>query len=435
MKHIAIIGGGFTGLAAGYDLSKKGFKVTIIEKDTEIGGLAGSFDVNGVKLEKFYHHWFANDYEIIKLVTELGKLDEVENHKSKTGLYYSKSIFKLSTPMDLLKFTAISLPNRIRLGLFILTARLIKDWKKLENQTAYEWIRKGAGKQAFEIIWKPLLDGKFGSFAPEISAVWMWSKFKLRGGSRNQNGDEILAYYKGGFARLAEHLADSIKENGGEFLMGEEALRFNIKGSKITSIVTSKREIEVDACLVASPLRDYMRIVDGVVPTEYMERLSKIPFLANTCLVLQLDRSLSDTYWLNINDPNFPFVGIIEHTNFEAPETYKGSHIVYLSKYLPEDTAMYKMDKDELLSFALPHITRMFPDFKKEWIRDFHVWKAQYSQPVVVRNYSQVIPQFNTPFENLFLSTMAQIYPEDRGTNYAIKHGRMAASKMTDVLK
>ena len=160
------------------------------------------------------------------------------------------------------------------------------------------------------------------------------------------------------------------------------------------------------------------------VSAEYVSSLRRIKYLANVCLVLELDRSLSSTYWLNVNDPGFPFVGLIEHTNFEPASTYRGRYIVYLSKYLPQSDALFSMSAQELLQFTLPHLRRMFPAFDLQWILGYHVWRANYSQPVVERRYNELIPTNETPLAGLYIATMAQIYPEDRGTNYAIREGR-----------
>ncbi|KAG0944365.1 hypothetical protein G6F31_014607 [Rhizopus arrhizus] len=141
-------------------------------------------------------------------------------------------------------------------------------------------------------------------------------------------------------------------------------------------------------------------------------------------MVLSLDRSLSDTYWLNVNDPGFPYVGVIEHTNFEPPSSYGGRHIVYLSKYLPPHHPMYTMSDAELVEFSIPHLQKMFPEFDRSWIQDLHVWRADYAQPIAEKHYSKLIPGRCTPISNVFVTSMAQVYPEDRGTNYAVLSAR-----------
>lgn len=433
--HITIIGGGFTGLTAAYELTRQGFRVTVLERDSEVGGLAGSFEVNGEKLEKFYHHWFTNDQHVMDLVKELEAEDQVVYRPTRTGIYYANNFFKLSSPLDLLKFKPLNWFNRIRLGLFALWARRIKDWQKLESLTAKEWLLAVCGKQVYRVVWEPLLRGKFGPFAETVSAVWFWNKVKLRGGSRAKDGAEMLAYYRGGFAALAQRLADNIAFRGGEIKTNTTVEGLIVENGRVIGVKTANEMIETDAVIATPALPIIADLIDPYVPPEYTDKLRQIQYLANVCLVLQLNQSLSKTYWLNVNDPNFPFVGVIEHTNFEPKETYGGRHIVYLSKYLPETEELYQMNDEEALNYAIPYIQRMFPEFSRDWIIDYHFWRAHYSQPIVVRHYSQLIPKSTTPLNGFYVSTMAQIYPEDRGTNYAIREGRKIADVLTQKLK
>jgi protoporphyrinogen oxidase len=291
------------------------------------------------------------------------------------------------------------------------------------------------GEGVYRVVWEPLLKGKFGeAVAPRISAVWFWNKLKLRGGSRGKGGAEVLAYYKGGFAALADRVADEVRALGGEIRLNTRATSLVVEGGRVTGVETPDGVIAADAVLATPALPIVADMLESHVTLEYAASLRRIEYLANVCLVLQLDRSLSDTYWLNVNDPNFPFVAVIEHTNFEPPETYGGHRIVYLSKYLPETDAMFLMTDVELLRHAVPHIKRMFPQFEESWILDYHVWRATHSQPIVVKRYSALIPSVETPIEGVYLATMAQVYPEDRGTNYAIREGRAVGRLMAAAL-
>ena len=422
--HVVIIGAGFCGLAAAYELGKHDIRATVLERDSEIGGLAGSFEVNGVRLEKFYHHWFTNDVHVMQLIEELGKQDQILLRPTRTGMYYANNFFKLSTPLDLLRFSPLPFFDRIRLGLLALRARRVKNWQVLENRTAADWLREMGGERVYKIVWEPLLRGKFGKVAEEVSAVWFWNKLKLRGGSRGKGGEEQLAYYRGGFAALADALAEAIRAQGGEIRTNAPVNQLRADSGRVTGVVAGEEIVPADAVIATPALPIIADLLKLHVPSEYVDQLRRIRYLANVCIVLELDRSLSDTYWLNVNDPGFPFVGVIEHTNFEQPTTYGGRHIVYLSKYLPETESLYQMDDAEVVDFTLGHLVRMFPELKGNWILDAHVWRAKYSQPIVECSYGSLIPSKQTPIPNLYLSSMAQVYPEDRGTNYAIRDGR-----------
>jgi len=431
-QRIVIIGGGFTGLAAAYELTQAGCDVTVLEADDQIGGLAGSFDVDGVALERFYHHWFTNDQHVMQLIDELGVRDHVLLRPTRTGMYFANNFYRLSTPKDLLKFKPLSLIDRIRLGLLALKARRVKDWRPLESMTARDWLIRMGGRKVYDVVWQPLMAGKFGPYADDISAVWMWNKLKLRGGSRGKGGAEMLAYFRGGFAALAERLAEAVEQQGGRILTRHPVSRVDVADGRVTAVHAAGETFEADTALATPALPIIAELIREHVDADYCAQLERIEYLANVCLVLELDRSLSQTYWLNVNDPSFPYVGVIEHTNFEPPESYGGKHIVYLSKYLPHTDELYLMSDQEVYDFSLPHIQRMFPDFKDEWVQRYHVWRARYSQPIVGKHYSELIPDYDTPIEGLHIATMAQIYPEDRGTNYAIREGRAIGRRLAE---
>jgi protoporphyrinogen oxidase len=433
--HVVVIGAGFTGLAAAYQLTRMGIDVTVLEADADVGGLAGGFDVNGERLEKFYHHWFVNDSHIMELVGELGVAHDVIHRPTRTGMYLANNFFKLSAPLDVLRFKPLKYLDRIRLAALVLRARRVNDWRQLESLTAQQWLSELGGDAVYRVVWEPLLRGKFGSHAPDISAVWFWNKLKLRGGSRDGRGNEVLAYYRGGFAALARKMAAAIEDKGGAIRTGVAARALLVDGNRVTGVQTARGPIDADAVIATPALPIIADLLRPHVSASYADALSRIQYLANICVVLELDRSLSETYWLNVNDPAFPFVGVIEHTNFEPAETYGGRHIVYLSKYLAESDPLYTMSDAEMLEYALPHLRRMFPAFARSWILAAHVWHARFAQPIVKRGYREMIPSAETPLEGFHIATMAQIYPEDRGTNYAVREGRAIARKVCEQLR
>jgi protoporphyrinogen oxidase len=432
---VAVIGGGFTGLAAALDLATAGAKPVVLEAAPEVAGLAASFQVGGERLDAFYHHWFRSDHDIIELIEELGLAANLVWHASSTGLRYRGRTYRLSSPMDVLRFSPLGLRDRFRLGLLVLQVRRIKDWRVLEGLTARDWLIGLCGRRVFEIVWEPLLVGKFGSYADIVSAVWFWKKLALRGGSRTSGGRESLGYYRGSFQALAEAIAGEIRARGGEILTNAAVRSVEVRDRRACGVVTDAGTIAADAILATPALPVVARLIEPYVSTEYVKKLRAIEYLANVCLVLELDSQLSPVYWLNVNDAGFPFVGVIEHTNFESPETYGGRHVVYLSKYLPDTDPVFALSTAELLEYSLPHLRRMFPTFRDESILGAHSSRARYAQPVVQPHYSSLIPAGASELDGFFLATMAQIYPEDRGTNYAVREGRRAAAEIGRALR
>jgi protoporphyrinogen oxidase len=431
-SKFVVVGAGFTGLAAAYDLARRGLKPTLIEAEDEAGGLAGTFRVGETRLERFYHHWFTSDRHLTNFVAELGLSNRLAFREVNTGLYYANSLFRLSSPLDVLKFRALSPGGRIRLGLLPIVARLIRSWEELDDQTAAEWLKRICGREVFDLVWQPLLRGKFGTHADEISAAWFWSKLRLRGGSRDRKGHERLIYCDGGFAVVIDAALDAIAKAGGRIVLGEKATALAARAGRITGVVTDRATYPADGVIITTALPPAAELLQSVLPDAAVQKLRRIDYLANRCMVLELDRALSSLYWINVNDPGFPFVGVIEHTNFADAAAYGGRHLVYLSRYCAQDDAFLALDLAAATVYATDALVRMFPDFRPAMVRAAHSWQAAWAQPIVTRGYRKLIPPHETPLAGLYLATMAQVYPEDRGTNYAIRDGRKIAALLAE---
>lgn len=426
--RIAIVGGGMTGLSAADELSRRGVTCTVFEKDEALGGLAGSFKVNDVYLEKFYHHLFTSDTAAVGMIERVGLGGRLEWLPT-TNSYFVDRIYRLSTPSDLLKFSAISFVDRIRLGLLYVRTMFVKDWQALEGITGRDWLVNMGGEGVYKGVWEPLLRGKFGKYADEVAAVWIWNKLKLRGSSRGKKQEERLGYLRGGFGRAVDAWEKLLRARGVEISLNSPVIEIRVENNVVMGIVVNGEFRAFDQVLATTAPEIFNEIAPGL-PPDYRARLAKIKYLANVCLLMRLDRSLSDTYWLNVGDPTIPFTGVIEHTNMQRPETYGGAHLAYLSRYLDPDDRYYQMSAEELLSAYVPHLRKMFKGFSHDWVKEVWAWRERYTQPVIGLHYSRLKPPFKTPINNLWLCCMAQVYPEDRGMNYAIASGKKVAKEM-----
>ena len=426
--NVGIVGGGISGLTAAHELAKTGIDCTVYERAPEVGGLAGFFEVNGVLLEKFYHHLFTSDTAIAGIIDELGLGQDLEWKPTVTS-YYANRIYRLSSPGDVLRFKPLSIFDRFRLGLLAIVPRLISDWKPLEDITAREWLIRYGGRSVYDNVWGPLMRGKFGIYADQVAAVWIWNKLKLRGGSRGKGQAENLGYLRGGFGRAILVWQDRLRTMGVRIVTATPVEQVVVEGDRAVGIRARGEFHAHDRVLVTTSPALFTQLTPGL-PPDYEERLKRIIYLANVCLVLSLDRSLSDTYWLNVNDPTVPFVAIVEHTNMQRSDEYGGQHIVYVSRYMPADDAYGKLTPSELLEAYLPHLKKLFPAFERSWVKQYWAWKEDFAQPVITRRYSDLKPPFRTPISNLWLCSMAQVYPEDRGMNYAVVYARKAIREM-----
>lgn len=423
---ICVIGAGVTGLTTAYRLSKTGHDVTIIESQAHLGGLLKTVTIGEETIEAFYHHIFTNDTQIIDLIEELGLSSKLMWIEPKNGIYINKKHYPFTSPMDLLMFKELSFLERIRMGLLVFKAKFVKDWRELEHESAKDWIIKNAGKNVYDKVWGPLINSKYDFDSDKISAAWIWNKFKLRGSTRGKNiSKELLGYMKGSFCVLYEKLSSEIKAQGGKIYYSSPVNKLVSKENK-TFDVSFNSSVENFDCVIVTTAPEILSSIGVTLPKLYKDQLNSIKYKANICMILELSEKLSSFYWTTISDDTCPFVLLMEHTNLVPVDGYN-SHVVYLSRYLDEKNEMFSQSDEEIKNIFLKHLKVLYPDFNESKVLNTHINRAKYAQPVVFKEYSKVLPQIMTPVDNLYLASMSQIYPEDRGQSYSIRLGNQTA--------
>ena len=430
--RVGIIGGGVAGLAAAYDLTREGHYAEVFEVAPFLGGQASTFPVGGGQLERGYHHLFVSDRAITELIHELGLGHKLAWLESKVGLYYRGRVWNFATPMDLLRFTPLSLWQRLRVGWWTLRLQRIADYDRFEDVTARDWLSRNMGAKAYEVLFEPLLRGKFGDYYDQVSMTWLWGKVRLRVASRGKAlQKERLGYPMGSFGEVIDVLAERIRGQGGDAHTSARVNRVLVDGERAAGLEVQTGDAApesraYDAVIATTPSYVFTRLVPPM-PEDYQRMLTGVSYLSAVMLVLELDRPLTAKYWLNIADQEMPFVAIIEHTNMIDKSLYGGSHIVYISNYPDRDSELYRMEPEALLELFVPHLRKLNPDFDLSWVRAYHHHRVDGAQPIISRNYSRRIPPHRTPVKGLYLANTTQIFPEDRGTNYSIRMGRQVA--------
>jgi protoporphyrinogen oxidase len=322
--------------------------------------------------------------------------------------------------MDLLRFSPLPLLSRVRLGASTILMKRIADYHTIEGESALSFLRRYTGAAACEIIWKPLLQMKFGEESDKISAAWIWNRITDRRKSAKGVQGERLGYLRGGLQRICDATADSIRRRGGVIETGAGVERLLFENGACTGAVSGGREIRADAVLTTLPNRVLLSLVPQL-PADYAASLRDISYQGSLCCVLSLRRRLSDYYWINIASRDMPFVALIEHTNFMPPEDYGGRHLVYLGKYLGNDDPLFAEPEASISARFARELVRIFPQFDPERdVEQAWVWRAPFTQPVFTVNYSRKMPAVKTPVPGLFLANTTQIYPESRALNSSV---------------
>ncbi|MCX7852834.1 MAG: NAD(P)/FAD-dependent oxidoreductase [Caldilineales bacterium] len=421
---IAIIGAGPAGLAAAYDLVRAGCRVVLFEAADQVGGLAGGFKAPhwDWSLEKFYHHWFQSDRHILGLIAELGWSDRVVFPRPYTVVYYKGRFYPLDSVLEAARFTLrhFSLLDFLRFGCVGLYLRLTPRWQPLERVTADAWLRRWMGPRLYETLWRPLLVGKFGEEnLPVVNMAWMWARLKAR--------TTRLGTFVGGFQAFLDALADVLRRQGVDI-----RLQCPVRGVRRTPAglqVSSPGGDEVFDAVISTSSPAVMARLAPDLPESYTAGLRNLRSMGAVVLILALDRPLTSYYWHNLpKEAGFPFLALVEHTNFIGPEHYGGDHLVYLGDYLPPEHEYFRLSQEALLERFLPALPRFNPAFDRRWVRQSWLWKTDYAQPIPPVNHSRNIPPLRTPVPGLYFASMSQVYPWDRGTNFAVEIGRKVAA-------
>ena len=421
MTATAVLGAGALGLTTALRLAQNGDRVTVLEREALPGGLAAGFEVSpGVWLEKFYHHLFRSDTHAIAMAEESGLDQRLEWKTPVTATLHDGQLHQLDSPASLLRFSPIPVVDRIRMGGALAALKAMPTPHMLEGKTAAEWTKRWMGANAFEVVWEPLLRGKFGDAAPEIAMSWFWARVHDR--------TQSLGYIRGGFQQLYDWIAGEVRRLGGE-------TRF---GTVVTSVQTDRGDLVVQT---NDGIERFERVVSTLAP-RLTARL--IPNLSATwraryewgraygahCVVLALDRPLTSVYWLNVNDRGFPFMALVEHTNYMSAADYGNRHIVYLGNYRPMDDPLMRATQGEVLDSFLPHLSRINAAFDESWVKQAWLFAAPFAQPIVTTEYRYHIPPLKTPVKNLWMANMFQVYPHDRGQNYSMALAERLVARM-----
>jgi protoporphyrinogen oxidase len=421
---IAIVGAGIAGLTAAYDLAHAGHNVHVYESAAQVGGLASGFrDARWQwPLERFYHHIFETDREIIRLTEEIGFSDKLFFRSQVTAQWWQGRSYDLNGPLQVLRFPAIPLIDRVRFGATIAYLKYAtNDWQRLEHQTAASWTRRWMGDAAYRAMIRPLLEGKFGPYADEVNMAWLWSRFKARSFK--------LGYYKGGFQSFADALRAACERRGVKIALNTpvQALHQREQGWQISSEAG-------DACfdqVIVTGAPGLLQRMVPQLPSAYLQGLSKLRSMGAVVLTIALTQQLLDkTYWLMPPKGEFPFLALVEHTNFIEPRHYGGDHLIYCGDYLEADHEYFQLSKAELLDRFLPALKRVNPRFESSWVRDSWLHRETYAQPIAPVDHSRSIPPLKTPLPGLYWASMSQVYPWDRGTNFAVELGAHVARAM-----
>lgn len=424
MSDVAVVGGGIAGASAALRLAEAGRQVVLFEGGDRLGGLVVSFEVGGTPLECFYHHVFPHERHILELIDSLGLAAMMQWLPSTMGVMTDGRIWPFTTPLDVLRFGPLSLPERLRMGIGGLALQRWRDWEQLDTVPAVDWLRRATGEAAVRELWAPLLRAKFGTAASTVPAAWMWGRFEQRRGAR-RGGGERLGYLRGGFRQLFDALAARLTQLGVDIRTNTRVARIDLDDGRVTGVVTDGGTVEISDVLYTGALPG----ISKLLPAELVDpRWREAKGLGVVCAVVETRKPITDVYWTNVCDESIGIGGIIEHTNLVPAEDY-GRHVTYLGRYFAPGEDLATADPHQVVKDWIERLAGAYPRLPRAGILDTHVFKAGYAAPLVSLGYrDRIPPMLPAAVPGLVLATTAQIYPQDRGMSEGVRLGQTAAA-------
>jgi protoporphyrinogen oxidase len=430
-KKVIVIGGGLAGLAACYDLARQNVQVTLVEESDQLGGLAGSIPIKGQSVDRYYHFLCRNDHEIISLARELGINDSIHWMHTRTAFYYHGHLYPFGTPLDLVRFSAIPFLQRFRFGTHILYSRYRSVWKWLDQIPAKPWLIENIGEQAYDVIWNPLLQVKFGKYHEKISAAWIWHRIWRVAKSRQTIlSPEKFGYFNNGSKTLVDKIDQFLESSPNVTILKRSRVKsIQVENNKVISIQVNNKTIWCDAIIstVALP------ILLSLLPkekSEYFNKASQIQYIGVVCMLLNLRKPFSNNYWTNINDPRISFNGIIEYTNLNTTIRRDDLNLLYVPYYLSTSEPRFHYDDESLFQEYVTALKCVNPQFSEDWVTERYVFRDSYAQAICTTDFQRLIPDIRSSIQGLLVTDSAQFYPEDRTLSAAIRQGRAAAEML-----
>lgn len=425
-ERIAVLGAGPMGLAVAYQLARDGHHPVVFEADDRVGGMTAAFDFSGLSIERYYHFHCISDHAFLTILDELALADKMRWVETKMAYWYQGQLQAFGNPVALLRFRGLSFLAKFRYGLHVFFCTRRSDWKSLDDVEATGWIKRWAGGEAYEVLWRRLFDYKFYDYSGNLSAAWIWSRVRRIGRSRYSLFREKLGYLEGGSDTLLKAMVADIEKHGGEIRLKSPVGKVVMDAGKVQGVEVAGQFVGFDKVISTVPLPYIPRLMPDL-PADILDRFNSIRNIAVVCVIVKLGKTLSANFWLNTNDAEMDIPGLVEYSNLRPLE----QSIVYVPFYMPGEHPKFAEPDQVFLDKVRRYLKKINPALCDEDFIDMHASRYRFAQPICDPGYLDKLPPIALPVKNLWVADTSYYYPEDRGISESIDFGRKMALNAT----
>jgi len=421
-QRIAILGAGPMGLAVAMELVKMGHQPVVYEADDRVGGMTACFDFAGLMIERYYHFHCTTDRDFLAVLDELGLAGKMHWKESRMGYFYRGKLNAWGNPIALLKFPGLSLAAKFRYGLHAFLCTKRKDWQPLDKIAATGWLKRWVGAEAYDVLWRRLLEYKFYDYANAISAAWIWSRIRRVGLSRYDLFREKLGYLEGGSDTLLKAMKAFIELKGGVINLSKPASKVVIEKGEVSGIMVGGQLERFDKIVSTIPLPYVPRLMPDL-PKAVLDKYQAVKNIAVVCVIAKLKKSVSGYFWININDDRMDIPGVIEYSNLRPLD----DHVVYVPFYMPGEHPKYQDGDDIFINKVRTYLKMINPSLTDDDFVAVRASRYRHAQPVCEPGFLDMLPPPDLPVKGLWAADTSYYYPDDRGISESIGFGRKLA--------
>jgi protoporphyrinogen oxidase len=434
MSNIGIVGGGLLGMTLARRLTSQGHRVTVLEAAPQSGGLAAPARLGDYTWDRFYHVVLQSDAHLRALLEELGLTERMHWRPTRTGFYIDGRLRSLSSTLEFLRFPALGMLDKARLGATILYAARLRDWQPLEAILASDWLQRWSGRRAWERLWLPLLRAKLGDNAEVASAAFIWAIIARMYGARTTGRkQETFGYVEGGYASILRRFDERLAELGVEIVYGARTTEVRSEHG-LVRVKATMGDYEFDDVILTIPCSRIVQVCPQLTVAE-CDRLRSVRYQGIVCAALLLDRPLADYYITNITDRRVPFTAVIEMTALVDRAHFGGNALVYLPKYLTQQDAFWNKTDAEVEDEFLTALEAMYPQFRRQQVRVCQISRVREMLAVTTLHYSSsVLPPTATSLDRVFIVNSAQIANGTLNVNETLALAERKAGELDPLL-
>ncbi len=397
------MGGGLAGLAAGYELSKAGKKVIVVEKWEEVGGLARTIEVKGFRFDTGPHRWYTksnmvNDWMLDILGKEVIKVPRL------TRIYFDGKFFFY--PIKLFNaLSGIGFVRAFQAVLDYILARVKARVMKPKLITMEDGYINQFGKTLYETFFKRYSEKLWGQDCKKISIDWVGQRTRglnimtIIKDTFFKSKDVVslvdeFSYPKKGIGRLAEKLAEEIKKRGGEIITKAQVAEINASGDKISSIsiIRDKKKIKLAATEFISsiPINDLVKMVRPKAGKKILDLADKLLYRDELQVALFINKThITPDTWIYVHPKEIPFMRVMEMDNWSDQLSPPGTTTMVFEIACNENDKVWRKTDKEVIVMVSDAFIKEFKLIEKENIIGGYVHRVPKEYPVYHIGYKE----------------------------------------------